>query len=197
MMPAMTAYRDPIEAPLRKLSVDLIKTYKHINEVKSSFFMLIQSYICYINIIQYPPFPFFFLRSAWWWWWWWWWYTSARIRNAKKWKKDGGEHKTKMILTMISFYVRFFLSLSLSLSLSLCMYKCVCLIVMVECVVFRVIGIYIKKKIYDVIQWPWASMKCIKNYQKRISADMYIFYSSDLIHFFLVYLIWYPLNRYY
>lgn len=35
MMPAMNAYRDPVEAPLRKLSVDLIKTYKHINEVKS------------------------------------------------------------------------------------------------------------------------------------------------------------------
>lgn len=33
MMPAMTAFRDPVEAPLRKLSVDLIKTYKHINEV--------------------------------------------------------------------------------------------------------------------------------------------------------------------
>jgi len=32
-MPTMTAYRDPHEAPLRKLSVDLIKTYKHINEV--------------------------------------------------------------------------------------------------------------------------------------------------------------------
>lgn len=28
-----SAYRDPREAPLRKLSVDLIKTYKHINEV--------------------------------------------------------------------------------------------------------------------------------------------------------------------
>jgi dual specificity tyrosine-phosphorylation-regulated kinase 1 len=27
------AYRDPTTAPLRKLSVDLIKTYKHINEV--------------------------------------------------------------------------------------------------------------------------------------------------------------------
>ena len=26
-------YRDPSTAPLRKLSVDLIKTYKHINEV--------------------------------------------------------------------------------------------------------------------------------------------------------------------
>jgi len=33
-MPAMSAYRDPVEAPLRKLSVDLIKTYKHINEVR-------------------------------------------------------------------------------------------------------------------------------------------------------------------
>lgn len=27
------AFRDPAVAPLRKLSVDLIKTYKHINEV--------------------------------------------------------------------------------------------------------------------------------------------------------------------
>lgn len=26
-------FRDPSTAPLRKLSVDLIKTYKHINEV--------------------------------------------------------------------------------------------------------------------------------------------------------------------
>ncbi len=34
-MPEMTAFRDPVEAPLRKLSVDLIKTYKHINEVHS------------------------------------------------------------------------------------------------------------------------------------------------------------------
>lgn len=40
MMPAMTAYRDPTEAPLRKLSVDLIKTYKHINEVKSLFILI-------------------------------------------------------------------------------------------------------------------------------------------------------------
>jgi hypothetical protein len=29
-----TPYRDPSSAPLRKLSVDLIKTYKHINEVR-------------------------------------------------------------------------------------------------------------------------------------------------------------------
>jgi len=28
-----TAYRDASQAPLRKLSVDLIKTYKYINEV--------------------------------------------------------------------------------------------------------------------------------------------------------------------
>lgn len=31
-----THFRDPETAPLRKLSVDLIKTYKHINEVISS-----------------------------------------------------------------------------------------------------------------------------------------------------------------
>jgi len=30
-------FRDPATAPLRKLSVDLIKTYKHINEVRSCF----------------------------------------------------------------------------------------------------------------------------------------------------------------
>lgn len=29
-----TTFRDPSSAPLRKLSVDLIKTYKHINEVR-------------------------------------------------------------------------------------------------------------------------------------------------------------------
>lgn len=28
-------FRDPATAPLRKLSVDLIKTYKHINEVRT------------------------------------------------------------------------------------------------------------------------------------------------------------------
>jgi len=28
-------FRDPASAPLRKLSVDLIKTYKHINEVRN------------------------------------------------------------------------------------------------------------------------------------------------------------------
>ena len=44
------SFRDPATAPLRKLSVDLIKTYKHINEVKidsSSILMrCITSYIC-------------------------------------------------------------------------------------------------------------------------------------------------------
>lgn len=33
------AFRDPTIAPLRKLSVDLIKTYKHINEVNVCFFL--------------------------------------------------------------------------------------------------------------------------------------------------------------
>jgi hypothetical protein len=54
-MPPMTAYRDPVEAPLRKLSVDLIKTYKHINEVKSLFFFifltLIQSFTYKLYVI--------------------------------------------------------------------------------------------------------------------------------------------------
>lgn len=34
-------FRDPAAAPLRKLSVDLIKTYKHINEVRLPFALLI------------------------------------------------------------------------------------------------------------------------------------------------------------
>ena len=41
MIPTMTAFRDPVDAPLRKLSVDLIKTYKHINEVRSFFSFVI------------------------------------------------------------------------------------------------------------------------------------------------------------
>lgn len=47
MMPTTTAYRDPVEAPLRKLSVDLIKTYKHINEVRFFFpyFFLLLNHI--------------------------------------------------------------------------------------------------------------------------------------------------------
>jgi hypothetical protein len=39
-------YRDPSKAPLRKLSVDLIRTYKHINEV--SYFQ----YIC--EVLKMP-----------------------------------------------------------------------------------------------------------------------------------------------
>lgn len=35
--PAERSYRDPAQGPLRKLSVDLIKTYKHINEVCLAF----------------------------------------------------------------------------------------------------------------------------------------------------------------
>ena len=55
MMPAMTAYRDPVEAPLRKLSVDLIKTYKHINEVnlRFSFTHALYKYRFYENSISY------------------------------------------------------------------------------------------------------------------------------------------------
>lgn len=34
--PGDRRYRDPAQGPLRKLSVDLIKTYKHINEVQHS-----------------------------------------------------------------------------------------------------------------------------------------------------------------
>ncbi len=34
-------FRDPTLAPLRKLSIDLIKTYKHINEVKVLHFIAI------------------------------------------------------------------------------------------------------------------------------------------------------------
>jgi len=34
-------FRDPTLAPLRKLSIDLIKTYKHINEVKFLHFYVI------------------------------------------------------------------------------------------------------------------------------------------------------------
>ena len=77
MMPAMTAYRDPTEAPLRKLSVDLIKTYKHINEVKSlciliqphtSIYTYIDDMLYKYHSISHPYihlFFFFLLRSAW------------------------------------------------------------------------------------------------------------------------------------
>lgn len=36
-------FRDPTSAPLRKLSIDLIKTYKHINEVS---FVFILGFFC-------------------------------------------------------------------------------------------------------------------------------------------------------
>lgn len=57
-------FRDPATAPLRKLSVDLIKTYKHINEVrwlisfnsiscnragKKSYF------VAFLNILNFIP----------------------------------------------------------------------------------------------------------------------------------------------
>ena len=35
-------FRDPTSAPLRKLSIDLIKTYKHINEVRVNFWISIK-----------------------------------------------------------------------------------------------------------------------------------------------------------
>lgn len=38
-------FRDPSSAPLRKLSVDLIKTYKHINEVSLSYKSLINLHL--------------------------------------------------------------------------------------------------------------------------------------------------------
>lgn len=36
------SYRDASAGPLRKLSVDLIKTYKHINEVSWSMFVVLE-----------------------------------------------------------------------------------------------------------------------------------------------------------
>ena len=41
-------FRDPAAAPLRKLSVDLIKTYKHINEVR----FRLQFYVMYCKLIN-------------------------------------------------------------------------------------------------------------------------------------------------
>lgn len=40
------SFREPSTAPLRKLSVDLIKTYKHINEVGSSRSLVLLNYHC-------------------------------------------------------------------------------------------------------------------------------------------------------
>jgi len=62
MMPTMTAFRDPVEAPLRKLSVDLIKTYKHINEVRSFLFFFLLFDHRHQNSIFYTL--CFFFRSA-------------------------------------------------------------------------------------------------------------------------------------
>jgi hypothetical protein len=45
-----TSYRDPSAAPLRKLSVDLIKTYKHINEV-SPWNVIIRVQYNYENLV--------------------------------------------------------------------------------------------------------------------------------------------------
>lgn len=44
------SFREPSSAPLRKLSVDLIKTYKHINEVGSSGSLVLrQNYHCKVH----------------------------------------------------------------------------------------------------------------------------------------------------
>ena len=49
------AFRDPTIAPLRKLSVDLIKTYKHINEVNEwstfSFLCIVVEVLVYMGVI--------------------------------------------------------------------------------------------------------------------------------------------------
>ncbi|ENN74372.1 hypothetical protein YQE_09029, partial [Dendroctonus ponderosae] len=54
-------FRDPSAAPLRKLSVDLIKTYKHINEVSEPIFYLLgkvaTAAICCRRTIPPPPPP--------------------------------------------------------------------------------------------------------------------------------------------
>lgn len=54
-------FRDPATAPLRKLSVDLIKTYKHINEVSSSktntiFFLFYQRRLSNFNNFRLSSF---------------------------------------------------------------------------------------------------------------------------------------------
>lgn len=58
-----THFRDPSLAPLRKLSVDLIKTYKHINEVIETFFFLFFSII--IIIISWWKIFLEWLKSVW------------------------------------------------------------------------------------------------------------------------------------
>lgn len=46
-----TTFREPASAPLRKLSTDLIKTYKHINEVIQLLFR--SNPVCNIQIHLY------------------------------------------------------------------------------------------------------------------------------------------------
>ena len=57
-------FRDPATAPLRKLSVDLIKTYKHINEVRPLICFNSVSYsragkrsyfVAFLNILNFIP----------------------------------------------------------------------------------------------------------------------------------------------
>lgn len=48
-----THFRDPTAAPLRKLSVDLIKTYKHINEVSKLLLFLSPSPILFPCSVAY------------------------------------------------------------------------------------------------------------------------------------------------
>lgn len=43
-------FRDPSAAPLRKLSVDLIKTYKHINEVS---LISVIYYLCFTRVCHH------------------------------------------------------------------------------------------------------------------------------------------------
>lgn len=49
--PMGQGYRDPSQAPLRKLSVDLIKTYKHINEVSDWLSIVTVSRYYYIYLV--------------------------------------------------------------------------------------------------------------------------------------------------
>lgn len=48
-----THFRDPTMAPLRKLSVDLIKTYKHINEVSAHLLFSIDTH--FPTLAGLPP----------------------------------------------------------------------------------------------------------------------------------------------
>lgn len=49
------SFRDPASAPLRKLSVDLIKTYKHINEVNPAQAFHIYTYVYIKTNCTNPP----------------------------------------------------------------------------------------------------------------------------------------------